>query len=61
MRAKVRRIYGSFPLRWEAYSDELLISGFGLFKKTAIWDLENKIFKARGKKYEAWEDVEIDA
>lgn len=59
MRAKVRRVDGYIFLRWEAYSDEYNMNGYGFFRATAIWNLESKILKARKKKHGEWEEVEL--
>lgn len=51
-------------LRWEAVVDDLRykhLIGYGIFKRTAIWDLENKISSYKKSKQRGdWEEVEIN-
>lgn len=64
MKAKVRRLHGYICLRWEAVVDDLRykhLIGYGFFKRTAIWDLENKISRyKKSQQEENWEEVEIN-
>jgi hypothetical protein len=64
VKAKVRRLHGYMFLRWEAVVDDLRykhLIGYGIFKRTAIWDLENKISSYKKSKQRGdWEEVEIN-